>query len=226
MINIKSAHFSGALFLFSEENKMTRKRKKHPKTGPVAQLLIKYVLGGAIFFAIFIIMAAILPHYSSIFLYVSIPIGIFGFTNFIWIIIRPNLYARLFINISISVLCSIIAFRAFDNLLPQFSIYGGILITIVVCFAYALLIWNSSMSNFIRGELMAPKTKTGKIVFKVSLALIPVIGILGAMIESILHREKSSTGLSIILLFLTLLTALILPFSYRFPNLPGRARDK
>lgn len=183
----------------SRKNKMTRRHKQDPQTGLVRQPLSSIILGGVLFFVILVMVILIHPDFSSNYLYISIPMSLLGFGSLIWINVRPNLYARFFLNIGISGLCVIITFRAFGNLLPQFSFWGRVLIFITVIFAHTLPMWNSATANFIRNELSAPKTKIGKFVFRASLLLIPFIGILGAMLESILPREGKSKALSFIM---------------------------
>jgi len=205
---------------------MPRKYKQRTETDLDKRPLVEVVFGGAFIFTVFIMMTIILPHYAGYYLYISIPVGIFGYASLIWINIRPNLLARLFINISIAVFWAIIAFRALEHLLPQFSLYGGVIIVIIGIFAYAFPIWNPSIANFIRGEMFAPKTKLGKFFFRVSLVLLPVAGIVGAMTETFLHRANKPEILSAILLFLGLLIIIGLPFSYQYPSFRWKTRDK
>jgi hypothetical protein len=197
-----------------------------PVTGVVKQSLSRVILGGIFVFVILIVTLTIFPYYSRYYLYISIPVGIFGFISLIWINVRPNLYARFFLNVCISVLSMVIGFRSFANLLPQFSFLGSVLIVITVTLAHTLPIWNGTLANIIREELSAPKTKLGKLVFKFSLAFIPFVGILCAMTESLLYRENKSAGLSFILVFLSLLVATILPYAYRFPSSPWEIKEK
>jgi hypothetical protein len=205
---------------------MPRKHKQHIETGLDKLQLFGVILGGFFLFVVFIMMTITLPRDAGNYLYISTPIGIFGYVSLIWINIRPNLLGRLFVNMSISTLCGIMAFRAFDNLLPQFSLSGGVIIVIIGIFVYTFPIWNPSTANFIRGEMFAPKTKIGKIVFRASLALIPVVGIAGAMTETFLYRANKQAGISVILLFLGLLIIVVLPFSYEYPRFPWVNRDE
>lgn len=204
---------------------MSKKYKQDKVTGLVEQSLLKVTIGGALFFVVLIIMSTVLPTFSNYHLYISVVIGIFGYINLIWINIRPNLLARFYLNVSISLLCMIVAFRALDNLMPKFSLYGEIIIVTIIIMAHTLPMWNLPIVNFIRNEVSTPKTKLGKIILKVSLILIPFIGIISAGITSTLYRENKTAGASFILLFLSILFAVILPFAYRYPSSPWEAQN-
>lgn len=203
---------------------MTSKHKQDPKTGLIRQPLSQVILGGVFFFLVLAGVAAIHPHFSSFYMYISIPVGLLGFTSLIWINIRPNLYARFLLNLGISGLCVMIAFRAFGNLLPQFSFWGGAFIMSTTIFAHTLPLWSPSWASFVRDELSAPKTKPGKIVFRVSLLLFPFVGVLGALLEAILQREGKSKSLSLIFLMIFWFLAIGLPFAYRFPSSPWEGK--
>lgn len=205
---------------------MVRKIRPDPKTGVVKQPLGKVILGGTLVFGVLILTSAIFPAFASCYLYITVPAGIFGLTSLVWLNVRPNLYARFFLNIFISVLCLIIAFRGLDNIFPQYSYINALLIFSIGAFAHSLPIRSPATAKFLREELSAPKTKIGKIVFRVSLAIIPIIGILSAMVESILNRENKSVALSMVLIILGLLVSVVLPFGYRFPSSPWEVQEK
>lgn len=205
---------------------MSRKYQQDPKTGLVRQPLSNIIFGGVFFFVISVMTSMIHPYFSRDSLYLSIPMGILGFGSLIWINLRPNLHARFFLNIGIASLWMLVAFRAFGNLLPQFSFWAGAMIFATTIFAHTLPMWNSSAAQFIRDELSAPKTRIGKIIFRASLLLIPIAGVLGATAASILHPGDKSKGLSFILAGLGWFLAVVLPFAYRFPSSPWEGKEK
>jgi hypothetical protein len=199
---------------------MRTKYKHDSETGMSKQSLVQVILGGMLFFTVLALCAILEPTYLKYYLYLSIPSGVIGLLSLIWLRTSPNLYARFFLNTSISVLCLIISFRSIDDLLPHYSQYAAILIVILVTWAHTLPMWNPSLTKFIRDELSSPKTKIGRIIFRASLVLVPIIGVLTYAIVSISIREKKSIGISIILAISGLLFAMILPFAYRLPSSP------
>jgi hypothetical protein len=199
---------------------MKRKNKKQDAaTGVVPQPIQLTFFGGVLFFLILVIGAVILPDYSQAYLYSSIPVGLFGFGSHLWLNLKPNLYARFFLNVCISILCVMIACRSFGNLLPRLAYLGAGFIILIVVFFHTLPMWNSKLANSIRTELQAPKTKLGKGIYGIALFLGPFIGGLSLLIGRHPGDNKSS-GLSLILLTVFLFIAVVLPFGYRFPGSP------
>jgi len=211
----------------SKENKLQRdtmkpKLEEDPTTGVVKQPLIYIILGGWIVFAVLVWVSVIIPYYSIYFLYVTLPAGILGYLSLIWLNSRPNLYARFFINIGIAIPCAVISFRIFDDLLPGFSIICAALIAAIIVFAHVLPIQSPSLANLIRRELFAPKTKRGKLFFRVSLLAVFAIMFLSIPVGLITNKDPRIFALS----FLALLMAIIMPYSYRAPSSPWENQSK
>jgi hypothetical protein len=205
---------------------MSRKIDQDPVTGVIKQPIGGLILAGLFFFSMLVWIVTMFPSDSKGYLYISLPFGVFGLVNLIWINLRPNLYARFFLNTCISGLCLLMSYRALDNLLPRYSYVAASSIIIIGVVAHILPIWNPKAANFIRDELAAPKTPFGKVVFKGALVLIPFVGILAAIFTTTLQRENKSIGLSFMLAFLGLLTVIVLPFAYRFPSSPWEIKKK
>jgi len=202
------------------KRKTYKEREQDFAADAVKQPIIMILFAGILIFGILVFCAAHFPNNSTYFLYAATPFGVLGLLSLIWFNTRPSLYARFFFNVGFCTLWVINSFRAFDYLFPQFSVIGGALIATIVVFAHALPMQNPSLANLIRREMFAPKTKTGKILLRISLMAIPITFLLGIPAGLIFHKDPKIASFSFVMLILGLLIAIIMPYSYRSPSSP------
>lgn len=201
---------------------MSHNLNQDPVTGSIKQSWGMVVVGAFGFFGILMFMAIFLPNYSGFYVSVVMPIGFVGIVSFFWINAKPNLWAKLLGFVSISGLFMVIAIRAFSYILPEISSAITILIVISTVLAHLLPVLSLVATSFIRRELsFTPQTQVGKILLKISLALLPVGGFLGAGIGLFTHGKNQNINYILLLLGpICWLLAIILPFSTAYPISP------
>jgi hypothetical protein len=200
------------------------REKYDPVTGIVRQPIYRILIVGFLFFGVLAFGVTIFPAYSADYMYASVIVGGIGLAGLVWIHLNPNLYARFFINIGISGLSTMIAWRAFGYLFPNMAQFGKLLIFTIVLLAHVLPMWMPGQANVIRNELVAPKTKIGKAMHNLFVLLIPIAGILSASVTMFLSRNNKTASLSALLLLIFLFIATIMPYSIRFPSSPWESK--
>lgn len=191
-------------------------KQKDPTAETIKQPIGLIILSAGGFFLILVLGNTILPIPSGVYFCLSSLIGILGFTSYVWVRTSPSLYARFFFNIGFSSMFLLMGIRNFEYLFPQIAKLGIVGFICLVIFTHTLPMWNMKTANFIRNELYAPKTKIGKIIFRLSLLFIPVIWVVSAGVRS----KNNDFVVSFILLIVSLLVAIIMPFIYRSPSSP------
>jgi hypothetical protein len=183
---------------------------KHP--------LIMVLIVGLFFFMLLVLIVIVFSDYSKTYFYSSMPLGVVGIISFVWLQLRPNLYAR-FLTISChSGLSLLIACRAFGNLFPHIASPGILIITSIVLFFHSLPVWNADFANFLREELSSPKTKFSKTLYKLVLLFVPMVGIAGIVLGRI--SQDSNKRSSLVFLFIFLFMAIIMPLGSQSPSSP------
>jgi hypothetical protein len=155
------------------------------------------------------------PYRSDWYLLVSIPTGVFCFLNLIWLYRKPNLYAKFFFHVSLSVMFALVSCRCFSELFPQFSFIIHALTLITVLYVHTLHIWDAPTVTFIRNELWAPRTWVGKLLFKATLAFASI----GLFLALTLSHYGKSTAYSLFVGTLGLLASIMFAFS-KAPSSP------
>lgn len=204
---------------------MNHKLQQDSETGWIRQPPAGSCLAGAAIFLMLTLFSILLPYFSGQHIYFAIFSGALGFISFLWLNLRPNLYARFFLNTALASLFGLIAVRSFIFLFPTYSVFVGVLIIVTVAFAHALPMWNVRLARFLRDEISSPKTNLGKRIFRGSLLVAPIVGILSAAVALFLLRGGKSAAISLLLGFLGWFIALLLPFIYQFPSSPWEDKE-
>jgi hypothetical protein len=155
----------------------------------------------------------LLPYRSDQYLLFSVPVGVIAFLSAIWHIRKSNSYIKHILQISVSALIALLAYRSISYLLPQFSPYTEALFIFSFIFVHTLSIWNLPVATLIGDELYVPKTWVGKIVFRAILVIAP----LGAIAGSLLGKAAASKNEFPVFIFGMM--CLYVAFSIPFPSL-------
>lgn len=194
---------------------MSEKIIQDPVTGHIKQPIGQLILGVPVFFGVLVSMVIFMPVYARNLVFVALILGLIGIITSIWLNSRPNLTLKFLNLISITSLSGLIAIRAFGYLWPRASLFMGILISTSVVAVHLLPMLNPRGTWFLRGELSyAPKTRIGKNLLKLSLALLPISGFVGATIGIFLRGRNGEIDIVVVIAGpLFWLLALLLPFS-------------
>jgi hypothetical protein len=200
---------------------MVQKTKTNTDADVKSERVIRGVIAGIAGVVFFTAFAGLLPSISLMAFYISLGVGSIFLITSIWFNLQPNnLHARFFYFISITCYFLIIAFRGIAGLMPKFSLYLGMFIIATVLLSHSFPIWNPKATKLIREELIAPRSKLGKIVFTISITAIPVVGIVIYFVVTAIGIQNKLVGLSLVLSVVFWFLALILPFAYRTPSSP------
>jgi hypothetical protein len=200
------------------------KAKRDSVNGGSAKHPLMMVLTvGLFFFMLFILIILIYSDFSKPYFYSSMFLGIVGVVSFVWLQLRPGLYARFFAISCLSGLSLLIACLAFGNLFPNIASLGIMILTIVVLFFHALPIWSATSANFVRRELSGPKTKFGRVLYKLVMLSVPIVSIAGAILGRIFHGSNKISSVMFLLIFLPL--AIIIPYGSPSPSSPWEHND-
>jgi hypothetical protein len=183
---------------------------KHP--------LIMVLIAGSFLFMLLILIVIIFSDYSKPYFYSSILLGVVGIVSFVWLQLRPNLYARFLAITCLSGLFLLVACRAFGNLFPHVASPGILIITSIVLFFHTLPIWNSESASFIREELSNPKTIVGRALYKLVILFVPIIGVTGVVLARVMQNSNKISSFMFLLIFLPM--AIIMPYGGRTPSSP------
>ncbi|MBV6396746.1 MAG: hypothetical protein HFACDABA_02346 [Anaerolineales bacterium] len=200
---------------------MVQKTKTNIATDVKSHGLIRGLIAGVAGVVFFTAFAGLLPSISILAVCISLGVGLIFLVASIWFNLRPtNLHARFLYFASITCYFVIIAFRGMAALIPRFSLYSGLFIIATVLLSHSFPIWNPKATKLIREELIAPRSKLGKIMFTTSVIAIPIIGIVIYFMLNVIGTQNKSIGLSVVLSIVFWILALILPFAFRTPNSP------
>lgn len=197
---------------------MPKKPTPDPITGHIKQPLANILILIPIAYGVFAVVAFWAPDFSIDFFRLALLFWFIGVVSFAWLNYKPNLWSRFLSLFALVGLFTIIAIRIFSYLLPQFSIISQI----IIITANTLPMWNTELTQFIRGELSYnPSTSIGKLILKYSLMLLPIAGGLGASLGMFSNRFNHTIDFRLIILGpLCWFLAIILPFSFRHPISP------
>lgn len=183
--------------------------------GNIKQPIGVTILGGGAFFLVLTLGNTIIPYPSGSYFCASSLVGILFFYSHIWIRLKPTLYARFFLSLSISAMFLLMAWRSFSYLFPQIAYLGIAGTTLLAIFAHTLPMWNRHLADVIRSELYAPKTRLFKMINRVALSIL----VLGPALAGIFSRNKNN-GIFVVFLVGSLIMAVIMPFAQRAPGSP------
>lgn len=194
---------------------MSSVRKPDPITGTIRQPLGTVLIAGIPLFGFFAGVALLFPSYSRIYLYFTLTLGLLGVVSLIWINIRPNLWAKFLLHATLTSLFTIIAVRTFNGIFINFQGKVGFFIILTVLFFHSLPLWNIKATRFLRGELSyQPTSRLGKFMLKMSLALLPIAGLVGAIIGTFVKGDAGGIDTRLLVLApLCWYLAILLPFS-------------
>lgn len=207
---------------------MNKTTRQDPVTGIRRQKLGPVLFGSIPFFGFFAFVSIVSPYYSQVYLYLSLLFSIIGVISLVWANIKPNLWAKFLFYVSLSSIFATIAIRTFSFVFPSIKIATTIVVILTIATAHSLPAWNLRVAQLLRGELSyAPKSLLGKLMLKISLAVFPVAGFLGAILGLFLNSGNKELDMRILILApLCWYLAILLPFSTHYPSSPWESTKK
>jgi len=209
------------VWITCKENRVVKKSKNGHSLDTRTNNLIRGTIAGIAGLVLFTALAGLLPTFSLMAFCLSFVNGLMFLYASIWLNLNfANLHARFFYFLTLTIFFVIIAYRGFAALSPKYELYVGLVVIATVAISNSLPIWNPKITNGLRSELVAPKSKMGKTIFLISILAGPIVGVfIYFFIDFTGVQNKYAAG-SLFLSTLSWIMALILPFSSATPSSP------